>query len=40
MALSMLPKEEIASVYQFLADSPPPELTSFGMELFENFVLT
>ena len=36
MALPMLPKEEIASVYQFLADSPPPELTSIEMKLFRK----
>ena len=33
-------KEEIASVYQFLADSPPPELTSFEMELFRKLIFT
>ena len=36
MALPKLPKEEIASVYQFLADSPPTELTPIEMKLFRK----
>ena len=36
MALPMLPKEEIASVYQLLSDTPPIHLNSIEMELFRK----